>query len=104
MSGDQKFNPAPVKPLISFDELARIDVRVGTILSLEGVAGSDKLLKLTVDFGDHRRSILAGMKKEREDPGKSKVARHYLSSTSNQRNLWAKFRKECCSTSGMRMA
>jgi len=68
MSGDQKFNPAPVKPLISFDELARIDVRVGTILSLEGVAGSDKLLKLTVDFGDHRRSILAGMKKEREDP------------------------------------
>jgi len=32
------------------------------------VAGSDKLLKLTVDFGDHRRSILAGMKQERENP------------------------------------
>src|SRR5207253_6144100 len=48
--------------------LARIDVRVGTILTLEDVAGSDKLLKLTVDFGDHRRSILAGMKTEREDP------------------------------------
>ena len=68
MSGSQEFNPAPIKPLISFDELDRIDLRVGTILSLEDVAGSDKLLKLTVDFGDHRRSILAGMMNEREDP------------------------------------
>jgi tRNA-binding protein len=32
------------------------------------VIGSDKLLKLTVDFGDHRRSVLAGMKKERANP------------------------------------
>lgn len=30
---------------------------------------SDKLVRLTVDFGDHRRSILVGMKQEREDPG-----------------------------------
>ena len=65
---DENLKPAPVKPLISFNDLDRIDVRVGTILSVEEVAGSDKLLKLTVDFGDHRRSILAGMKKEREHP------------------------------------
>jgi tRNA-binding protein len=65
---DESFNPAPVKPVISFADVDRIDVRVGTILSVEDVAGSDKLLKLTVDFGDHRRSILAGMKREREDP------------------------------------
>ena len=65
---DQNFKPAAVKPLISFADLDRIDVRVGTILSVEDIAGSDKLLKLTVDFGDHRRSILAGMKKEREHP------------------------------------
>src|SRR5580765_441837 len=58
----------PIKPTISFDDLDRIDVRVGTIVSIEDVAGSDKLLKLTVDFGDHRRSILAGMKQERENP------------------------------------
>ncbi len=32
------------------------------------VPGSDKLLRLTVDFGDHQRRILAGMKQEREDP------------------------------------
>ena len=60
--------PAPVKAEISFAEVDRIDVRVGTILSVEDIDGSDKLLKLTVDFGDHRRSILAGMKKEREHP------------------------------------
>jgi tRNA-binding protein len=65
---DQVFKPAPLKSLISFAEVDRIDIRVGTIVSVDDVAGSDKLLKLTVDFGDHRRGILAGMKKEREHP------------------------------------
>ena len=60
--------PAPIKPLISFDYLDKIDVRVGTILSVEDVAASDKLVRLKVDFGDHTRSILAGMKKERKNP------------------------------------
>ena len=68
MSADQSFTPAPIKPAISLADLDRIDIRVGTILSTEDVTGSDKLLKLTVDFGDHRRSILAGMKQERENP------------------------------------
>ena len=63
----EQFTPAPIKPTISFDDLNRIDIRVGTIISLDEVAGSDKLLKLTVDFGDHQRSILAGMKQEREN-------------------------------------
>jgi tRNA-binding protein len=62
-----QFTPAPVKPAISFADLDRIDVRVGRILSVEDVAGSDKLLKLTVDFGNHQRKILAGMKQEREN-------------------------------------
>ena len=65
--GDPNFKPASVKPVISFADLDRIDIRVGTIVSVDEVSGSDKLLKLTVDFGDHRRCILAGMKKERED-------------------------------------
>src|SRR6266852_5297024 len=64
----ESFKPAAVKPVISFADLDRIDVRVGTILLVEEIAGSDKLLKLTVDFGDHRRSILAGMKQERDHP------------------------------------
>ena len=60
--------PAPVKPTIAFADLEKIDVRVGTILSVEDIAGSDKLVKLTVGFGDQQRTILAGMKKERPDP------------------------------------
>jgi tRNA-binding protein len=68
MTVDAEFTPAPIKPAISFAELDRIDVRVGAIVLVEDVAGSDKLLKLTVDFGDHRRSILAGMKQERQHP------------------------------------
>ena len=35
---------------------------------LIGAVKSDKLMKLTVDFGDHTRSILAGIKQERKDP------------------------------------
>jgi methionine--tRNA ligase beta chain len=63
----EEFKPASIKPTISFAELDRIDIRVGTILSVDDVDGSAKLLKLTVDFGDHRRCILAGMKQEREN-------------------------------------
>ena len=62
------FARAPVKPPIELADLEKIDIRVGTILSVEDVPGSDKLLKLTVDLGDHRRTILAGMKQEREHP------------------------------------
>ena len=57
-----------IKPTISAAELDRIDIRVGTIELVEDVRGSSKLVKLTVDFGDHKRKILAGMKQERENP------------------------------------
>jgi tRNA-binding protein len=60
--------PAPIKPTIALEALERIDVRVGTIEQVNDVKGSDKLVKLTVDFGDHKRTILAGMKQEREQP------------------------------------
>ena len=59
---------APIKPLISIDDLEKIDIRVGTIESVEDVPASAKLLRLTVDFGGHKRRILAGMKKERPNP------------------------------------
>ncbi len=60
--------PAPIKPTIAFDVLDQIDIRVGTIERVEDVDGSDKLMRLTVNFGDHTRMILAGIKKERSDP------------------------------------
>lgn len=60
--------PAAVKENITFEDFEKLDIRVGTILSVEEVAGSKKLMKLTVDFGDHSRSILAGIKQERKNP------------------------------------
>ena len=63
-----QMTPAPIKPLISLDDLNKIDIRVGTVLAVEDVVNSDKLVRLKVDFGDHTRSILVGMKKERQNP------------------------------------
>ena len=60
--------PAQVKPPISPDLLNQIDVRVGTILTVTDVANSEKLVALEVSFGDHRRTVLAGMKRERANP------------------------------------
>ena len=62
-----EFRAAAIKPTVSLDDLNKLDIRVGTIQSIDDVAGSKKLLRLTVSFGDHTRSILAGMKGERED-------------------------------------
>src|SRR5215475_5828583 len=60
--------PAPCKPRISADVLEQLDIRVGTIVSVEEVKGSERLMRLIVDLGDHRRSIVAGIKLERIDP------------------------------------
>jgi len=60
--------PAPIKTQITVDDLDKLDVRVGEIVQVDEVEGSDKLMKLLVDFGDHSRQILAGIKKERDNP------------------------------------
>ena len=60
--------PAPVKPTVGVEVLESLDIRVGTIISVEDVPGSSKLVRLSVDFGDHRRTILAGLKRERAAP------------------------------------
>jgi len=60
--------PAPIKEFVTIDDLAKLDIRVGTIKAVGEVEGSKKLVKLSVDFGDHTRTILAGMKQERDDP------------------------------------
>jgi len=62
------FAVADVKPTIDFDTFSKLDVRVGTIRRVEDVPASNKLLKLVVDFGAFQRSVLAGIKREREDP------------------------------------
>jgi tRNA-binding protein len=60
--------PAPINPSITLEDLKRLDIRVGTIEQVDEVPNSDKLLRLTVDLGDHKRTILAGIKKERANP------------------------------------
>jgi len=61
-------NIASLKPTIPFEILDKIDIRVGAIERVEDLPKSDKLVKLTVNFGDHQRTILVGMKQERENP------------------------------------
>jgi tRNA-binding protein len=60
--------PAPVKAVVPTEVLDQIDIRVGTIVSVEDLPKSEKLVRLVVDFGDHTRRILAGMRKERTNP------------------------------------
>ena len=61
-------SPAPIKPVVSIDLLEQLDVRVGTIERVDDLKGSKRLVRLIVDFGDHKRTILAGIKQEREHP------------------------------------
>ena len=68
MENSKNFKMIPIKPTVSFDIFEKLDIRVGTIILVEDIDKSDKLVRLTVDFGDHKRKILAGMKDERDDP------------------------------------
>ncbi|MGN1404882.1 MAG: tRNA-binding protein [Erysipelotrichaceae bacterium] len=57
-----------IKDDITIEDLDKIDIRVGTIELVDDVEGSDRLVKFTVDFGDFKRTVLCGMKKERKNP------------------------------------
>ena len=55
-------NDQPVnKATIEYDDFAKLDLKVGTILSAEKVAKADKLLKLEVDLGFEKRTIVSGI-------------------------------------------
>ena len=60
--------PVETKPTIEYEDFEKIDIRVGTIVSVDEVPDSNKLMQLTVDLGDHQRTILAGIKQERDNP------------------------------------
>jgi tRNA-binding protein len=60
--------PAAIKPLVTIDALNQLDSRVGTIEKVEDVPNADTLCQLRVNFGDHQRTIVAGMRKERANP------------------------------------
>lgn len=65
---EHSLTPAPVKATVSLSALDALDIRVGTITSVHDVPHSTKLVRLVVSFGDHSRTILAGLKRERANP------------------------------------
>jgi len=52
----------PIAPAIAFDDFAKLDLRVAAIVAADTVEGADKLLRLTLDLGDERRQVFAGIK------------------------------------------
>jgi tRNA-binding protein len=57
-----------IKPVVSVEVLEQLDIRAGTIQSVNDIEGSDKLVQMRVDFGDFERTIVVGMKQERVNP------------------------------------
>ncbi len=56
-----------IKPQIEIEDLEKLDIRVGLIEKAEEVENSRKLIRLTVNFGDHARNILSAMKNDRDN-------------------------------------
>ena len=57
-----------LKPEIAYDDFAKIDLRVATILQAEAHPNADRLLKLQIDLGFEQRQICAGIKQYVADP------------------------------------
>ncbi|SFC91926.1 methionine--tRNA ligase [Pragia fontium] len=58
----------PISETITFDDFAKVDLRVALIKQAENVEGSDKLLKLTLDLGGEIRQVFSGIKSAYPDP------------------------------------
>lgn len=54
--------------IITYEDFAKLEIRVATILTAERVVEADKLLKLEVDLGSEKRLIMAGIAEHVEDP------------------------------------
>jgi len=68
MTTEQKATPSgalahdPIKEEISYDDFAKVDLRIARIVKAEHVEGADKLLQLTLDLGGETRNVFAGIK------------------------------------------
>ncbi|MCX6228699.1 MAG: methionine--tRNA ligase [Bacteroidia bacterium] len=51
----------PAKPNIEYEDFAKLDIRIGTIIAAEKVAKTKKLLKLTIDTGLDKRTVVSGI-------------------------------------------
>ncbi|NHB86430.1 methionine--tRNA ligase [Photorhabdus tasmaniensis] len=58
----------PIQGTITFDDFAKVDMRVALIKQADFVEGSDKLLKLTLDLGGETRQVFSGIRSSYPDP------------------------------------
>lgn len=93
-----------VKQTLPMDDLDKIDVRVGTIASVEDMPNSNKLVKLIVDFGDFKRQILVGMKGERDNPKEIEGQQALFVVNLAPRKWQGKCQRACSLISAMRAA
>jgi len=49
--------------MIGYEDFSKLDMRIGTVIAAEEVPKSDKLVKLTMDFGTEQRTLMAGVKR-----------------------------------------
>jgi methionine--tRNA ligase beta chain len=49
---------------VSYEDFAKLELKIGKIIQVEDMPQSNKLLKLTVDFGDEKRIAVAGIKQQ----------------------------------------
>jgi len=54
--------------MITVDDFKKVEIKIGEIVSVENIEGSDKLLKLKVNFGAEERQVLSGIKAYFPDP------------------------------------
>jgi methionyl-tRNA synthetase len=57
----KEIKPKQTKPMIQFDDFAKLELKAGTIIACEKVEKADKLLKLEVDLGTEKRTIVSGI-------------------------------------------
>jgi methionine--tRNA ligase beta chain len=66
-----------MKDIIQYDDFAKLDIALGTVVAVELIEGADKLLKLSVEVGEETpRQILSGIREFLEDP-QSLVGRQF---------------------------
>ena len=66
--GRPVFEPAAQKAQIPVEIADKVDLRIGTIVDLAAIPGADRLMRLIVDFGTEKRTVVAGIREERRDP------------------------------------
>ncbi|MEK7483857.1 MAG: methionine--tRNA ligase [Planctomycetota bacterium] len=62
LKAQQRYTPPPLKPQVTWDDFAKMDIRVGKVLQAEILPQSKNLLKLKIDIGLETRQVLAGIK------------------------------------------